>query len=319
MSYLSEWLQKTLGMSSGIQIKVLISLLVVLGLWLIPRLILRIVLWRVEDIRTRYRWNKASGIFSIIAVCVAVAFIWLEEFQSIMTFLGLVSAGVTIALKDPIVNVAGWVYILLRRPIEVGDRIQIGEHAGDVIDLRISQFTLMEIGNWVDADQSTGRVIHIPNGKVFVEPLANYSKGFQYIWNEIPVLITFESNWEKAKKILQKIANRQAEHLSGPAREEVKKAAQKFMIFYTKLTPIVYTSVRESGVLLTARYLCEPRRRRSSAEAIWEDILKGFAGCGDIDFAYPTRRFFNNISEKKNTAESESVETDKEESENETG
>ena len=67
---------------------------------------------------------------------------------------------------------------------------------------RIFMFTLMEIGNWVDADQSTGRVIHIPNGKVFKEVLANYSKGFQYIWNEIPVLVTFESNWKKAKEIL---------------------------------------------------------------------------------------------------------------------
>ncbi len=82
----------------------------------------------------------------------------------------------------------------------MGDRIQVGNFAGDVIDLRIFQFTLMEIGNWVDADQSTGRVIHIPNGKVFTEMLANYSKGFHYIWNEIPFLVTFESNWKKQKK-----------------------------------------------------------------------------------------------------------------------
>jgi small-conductance mechanosensitive channel len=224
-----------------------------------------------------------------------------------MTFLGLVAAGVSIALKDPIVNVAGWIYILLRRPIEVGDRIQIGEHAGDVIDLRISQFTLMEIGNWVDADQSTGRVIHIPNGKVFVEPLANYSKGFQYIWNEIPVLITFESNWEKAKEILLNIANKHAEHLSEPARAKVKEAAQKFMIFYSKLTPIIYTRVKDSGVLLTARYLCEPRRRRGSAEAIWEDILREFAKYDDIDFAYPTQRFYNNLIESKKSVKSTSV------------
>jgi small-conductance mechanosensitive channel len=181
----------------------------------------------------------------------------------------------------------------------VGDRIQIGSNAGDVIDIRVFQFTLMEIGNWVGADQSTGRIIHVPNGKVFAEPLANYSKGFHYIWNEIAVLITFESDWQKAKEILLGIGSRHAEELSASAEDRVRRAARRFMIFYTKLTPTVYTTVKDSGVLLTIRYLCEPRRRRGSEEAIWEDILTEFAGCADIDFAYPTRRFYDSLLEKK--------------------
>ena len=71
------------------------------------------------------------------------------------------------------------------------------------------------------------------------------------------------------------------------------------MIFYSKLTPTVYTSVRDCGVLLTIRYLCEPRRRRGTEQSIWEDILEQFAQCDDIDFAYPTRRFYNNVIEGK--------------------
>ena len=71
------------------------------------------------------------------------------------------------------------------------------------------------------------------------------------------------------------------------------------MIHYSKLTPTVYTSVKESGVLLTIRYLCEPRRRRGSEETIWEDILNAFAAYSDIDFAYPTQRFYDNIREGK--------------------
>ena len=71
------------------------------------------------------------------------------------------------------------------------------------------------------------------------------------------------------------------------------------MIFYSQLTPIVYTSVRDSGVLLTMRYLCEPRRRRGSEELIWEEILEEFGRCDDIDFAYPTQRFFDNMKEGK--------------------
>ena len=98
---------------------------------------------------------------------------------------------------------------------------------------------------------------------------------------------------------MQEIATRHAEHLSKPAEEKVKEASEKFMIFYKTLTPTVYTSVKDSGVLLTIRYLCEPRRRRGSAQAIWEDILQEFAGCADIDFAYPTRRFYDNLLEGK--------------------
>ena len=117
------------------------------------------------------------------------------------------SAGLAIALKDMLSDLAGWVFILWRKPIEVGNRIQIGENSGDVIDVRPFQFTILEIGNWVKADQSTGRIIHIPNGSVFLQPLCNYDMGFKFIWNEIPVMITFDSDWEKAKEILQVIAN----------------------------------------------------------------------------------------------------------------
>jgi small-conductance mechanosensitive channel len=215
------------------------------------------------------------------------------------TFLGLFSAGMAIALKDPVANLAGWGFIIWRRPFELGDRIQIGEYAGDVVDIRIFQFTLLEIGNWVDSDQSTGRIIHVPNSKVFFESLANYTMEFNYIWNEIPVRITFESNWMKAKKLLLEIVNRHADNISDTIKEQVHHAARRFLIIYTKFTPIVYTSVKEYGVCLTIRYMCEPRRRRSSEEIIWEDILKSFAQEPDIEFAYPTQRFFRHHIESK--------------------
>ena len=129
--------------------------------------------------------------------------------------------------------------------------------------------------------------------------LANYSRGFQYLWHEIPVLITFESDWRKAKDILLEIAKKHAEELSGSAERRVRQAAKKFMIFFSKLTPIVYTTVRDCGVLLTIRVLCEPRARRGTEEAIWEDILDEFSKCDDIDFAYPTQLFYNNMTEGK--------------------
>ena len=149
---------------------------------------------------------------------------------------------------------AGWVFINTRTPFQVGDRVQIDNHTGYIIDIRLFQFTILEVGNWVDADQSTGRIIHIPNSAVFKQSQANYSRGFQYIWNEIPILLTFESNWKIAKTILEKIGNEHAELISKPAKRRIKEAAKKYLLTYTHLTPIVYTSVRDSGVLLTIRY-----------------------------------------------------------------
>jgi len=299
MKNLMAWIQEAIGLSPEIQIKIFASLIITLVLWILYSLIIKIVWRRTENVRTLYSWRKNSGYIVIVLGVFLIGRLWFSGFQSIATYLGLLSAGIAIALKDVVSNFAGWLFIISRRPFSVGDRIQIGNHAGDVIDTRFFQFTLMEIGNWVNADQSTGRIIHIPNGMVLSEVLANYSKGFQYIWNEISVLITFESNWQKAKKILQKIADKDAEQLSKAAEKRVKEASKKFMILYSRLTPIVYTSLQNSGILLTIRYLCEPQRRRDSEQVIWEDVLKEFSEHVDIDFAYPTQRFYNNQLERK--------------------
>lgn len=269
------------------------SAVVSLLLWLLRHMIMRFVWHKVEDIHVRYRTKKITNFTIVIIGVLILGRIWIQGFQSITTFLGLLSAGIAIALKDTITNLAGWLFILGRRPFTIGDRLQIGAHAGDVIDIRLFQFTILEISNWVDEEQSTGRIIHIPNSQVLTIPIANYSKGFQYIWNEIPVLITFESNWEKAKEILTQIINKHSEHLTHTAQKKLREASKDFLIFYSKLTPIVYTSVKDSGVLLTIRHLCEPRYRRNMKQSIWEDILRTFAHCNDIDFAYPTQRFFN--------------------------
>ncbi|MEE9218762.1 MAG: hypothetical protein V3U98_06810 [Acidobacteriota bacterium] len=79
----------------------------------------------------------------------------------------------------------------------------------------------------------------------------------------------------------------------------MRKAAQKFLIFFQHLTPIVWTSVADSGVTLTVRYICEPRQRRASEAAIWEDVLRAFSACDDVDLAYPTTRFYSNTLEGK--------------------
>lgn len=307
---LHDFIQKYFGLSPEFQYKLIESAVIIFIIFIIRNLVRRLLISRIEDIKQRYQWLKTLSYISVFIILFFLIHVWFRLFDSFSTFLGLVSAGIAIALKDPLANIVAWLFIMVRKPFKVGDRIQIGKVSGDVIDIRLFQFSVNEIGNWVDADQSTGRIIHVPNGIVFTEPQANYTTGFEYIWNEMPVLLTFESNWQKAKEILLDIVNRHAVPLNAEAEQQIKETAIKFLIFYSKLTPIVYTSVKDSGVLLTIRYVCDPRKRRITEEQIWEKILTSFAEHKDIDFAYPTTRFYNNITEGKQKADKKSLPTE---------
>ena len=297
MNTLVEWLGQFIPIEATILEKLLMTAFIVVFLQILRWIILRVVLKSVDDSRSIYRWKKTATYITFTFIVLVAGALWIPTLDSISTFLGLVSAGIAVALKDPIVNFAGWGFILGRRPFEVGDRIQVGDYAGDVVDIRIFQFTILEIGNWVDADQSTGRIVHIPNGRVFTDSIVSFTKGFKYIWIEIPVLVTFESDWKKAKQLLIDIAKKHGSTQTAAAKRSVREASRKFMIYYKNLTPIVYTNVKDSGVMLTIRSLSNPRRRRNLEEEFWEAILTEFAKHPDIDFAYPTQRFFNNLKE----------------------
>ena len=297
LQYIKSTIQGIPYSNSQFIIKLIESIVLLILIWLIKKLIIKLINKNISDVKTQYHWRKLINSIILIFAIILVGRLWFKGAQSFVTYLGLLSAGIAIALKDVITNLAGWLYIISRRPFNVGDRIQIGEFAGDVIDQSFFEFTLLEIGNWVHADQSTGRIVHIPNGKIFTQDLANYDKGFNYVWNEIEVVVTFESDWQKAKKILLDIANNKGDNITKRMENQIKKAAKKFMIFYKELTPIVYTSVIDYGVKLTIRHLCETRKRRNYDEAIWEDILLEFAKNKNIELAYPTTRFYNNKEE----------------------
>jgi small-conductance mechanosensitive channel len=302
---MNDWLSGLLGANLGPTTvrRIVATLVAVVTLWLLRWAVLHLLWRRVSDAGRRYRWRKGVTYTVVTVGAVVVGRIWFAGVRDLATVIGLVSAGLAIALRDPVSNLAGWAFIIWRRPFQVGDRIQIGATAGDVIDIRIFQFSLLEIGHWVDADQSTGRIVHVPNGRVFTDAVANYTTGFQYIWDEIPVLVTFESDWRAARALLLEIAAEHAAHVGERASRQIESASRQFMIHYEKLTPMVYTSTRDSGVLLTIRYLCEPRRRRVAASAIWEDILDAFAAHPEMDLAYPTTRYFDHRTEGKRRAE----------------
>lgn len=272
--------------------QVVFSLVALLFLMVLRLISSTLINRKIKDDRKRYHMRRIATYIHTTLLFLVVGSIWFQGIASIGTFLGLASAGLAVALHDSIANMAGFLFIEARKPFRVGDRIEIDGVKGDVIDVRLFEFSVVEVGNWVDADQSTGRIIHVPNSKVLNSPLSNYHIGFEYIWNEIPVLITFESNWRKAKELLSEIGRKHAEPLSQGAQQQIRRAARKYLIVAGTLTPTVYTSVRDSGVLLTIRYIVNPRQRRGTEQLMWEEILDTFAAESDIDLAYPTTRFY---------------------------
>lgn len=289
---LSRWLGSLTDFEGEFWSRVGATFLAFLVYWGLRWAVSRVVERSSADERLRFLTRKTLHYLLALLLLLVVSRIWFEGMQDVATLLGLLFAGLALALRDWIASFVGWLYILWRHPFSLGDRIQVGAHAGDVIDIRMFQFAILEIGNWVHADQSTGRVVHIPNARVLTEPVANYSRGLRHIWNEIPFRLTFDSNWRRAKGMLQEIAKR---HCASEevARRKLAEARHEWLIYYPHLHPTVYTSIDDSGILLTVRYLTDPRQRRSSAEALTEDVLDAFAGQDDLRFAFPTRRTFN--------------------------
>ena len=224
---LSQFVETATGLNPDLQSKLFGSVLVFLLIWLFQRLAHAILTRRIKDVKNLYHWNKVSSYIIAMLGLIVVGRIWFAGVAALATFFGLLSAGLAIAFRDPLVNLAGWAFILWRRPFRVGDRIEVGDNRGDVIDQSLFNFSLMEIGNRVDAEQSTGRVILIPNGSVFNQTIGNYYLGFHYIWLEVPVLVTFESNWQRAKQLMADIAEEKTVHLSKIAQKTPARSLSK--------------------------------------------------------------------------------------------
>lgn len=261
-----------------------------ISIYLLAALIIRIINRQVGDLRKRHTARKVTLYSASLIILVLSVIFWLEGVKSVAVVISIVGAGLVLALADVILCFAGWLLIIFKHPFTVGDRIEIGNVKGDVIDIRMFQTALLEVGNWVYGEQSTGRVVHVPNSGVFREKLFNYTKGFEFIWNEIKITVTFESDWKNAKEIMLSHANPEIDKLKAKIQSSISRMAEQYMIYYEKYTPIVYTKIGDYGIELTLRYLTEVRNRRNSEDRICKDILVDFDKEREISFAYPTYR-----------------------------
>lgn len=265
-----------------------VTLLIVLVAFALAQISKRLVLRYVDDTTRRYRASKYIGRGFTVVTLLLITALWAPNLGGLLTILTIIGAGLAVATREVLLSFLGWMNIALRSPFKQGQRIEINGVRGDVVDIRLLHTTLMEIGNWVDADQSTGRLLHIPNAWIFQHAVQNYTHGFDFIWHEIPVTLTFRSDWEAAREIMLELAGESADIVERQAAQQLKRLSREYLVHYSILTPFVYVRVAENGVQLTLRYLCEVRRRRGTQHALTLGLLERFQEHGGIEMAYPT-------------------------------
>ncbi|MEA3306082.1 MAG: mechanosensitive ion channel [Candidatus Omnitrophota bacterium] len=270
--------------------KFVVSVVSILIIYLLTALICRIINRKVDDIKKKYNARKTTFYVATLLMLLCLSFIWIENFSKLTVVLSVLGAGLVFALQELILCIAGWFVIIFKKPFDSGDRIEINGVKGDVIDINFLQSSFLEIGSWVGEDQSTGRVVHIPNSMVFRHAVYNYTRDFEFIWNEIKIVVTFESNWKRAKEIILNHAQEEADRIKQEVDRLIRKMATQYLIYYEKLTPIVYVKIVGHGVELSLRYLTEAKRRRSTQDEISKKILGDFEKEGHVNFAYDTLR-----------------------------
>ena len=146
----------------------LIVAAILVGVFVLSRLALRIARRFVTDPKKLYQTNRfVRRTAGLIALVLIVGF-FSPRLGDVLTVLTVIGAGIAIALREALLSIAAWFHISIMSPYKQGDRIEINGVAGDVVDIRLMKTTLMEIRNWVDADQSTGRILYIPNNWIFL-------------------------------------------------------------------------------------------------------------------------------------------------------
>src|SRR5271170_5739098 len=154
----------------------------------------------------RYRVRKVLVFSGYFATLLFVSILFEDRLGRLSFAIGIAGAGVAVALQDVLASIAGAFALGFSRLYTAGDRVQIGDTRGDVIDIGLLRTTLMEIGNWVSRDLYSGRNVRVPNNMVLKTSVFNYSQGFHFIWDEIKVLFTTASDCSFAKEMLLRVA-----------------------------------------------------------------------------------------------------------------
>lgn len=242
---------------------------------------------RLQDPKTRYGFRKAVSLLLIVAVLVVLLRIWIPNPEALLVAYGVVAAGIAIALQDLVKNLAGGIVIFLGGLYQVGNRIEIRGTFGDVIGIGLFNTTLLEVRGWVQADQATGRITTVPNGAVLNTPVQNYTKHHKYLWDELLVVVTSESNWGEAMRLLGEIGHEHTAEFIDDANESLTRLERYYYVEGRPLDPNVYVKPETDGYGLTLRYVVDARKRRSINSDIWGHVIRVFDEHPEI-FIAPT-------------------------------
>ncbi len=233
---------------------------------------------RVEDSASEYNIRRIVKLVTALVLILIIASMLFANWYTAVVSLGLVSLILGFALQTPITSFIAWIYILVRTPYRVGDRIKIGDASGDVIDVGYLDTTLWEFGgDYLSTDHPSGRVIKFPNSNVLSSAVYNYSWPlFPYIWNEIKFNVAYESDLGFVAQTMRQIAE-----------EEIGEAMLERVRTFRSLlseTPVDQVEVREYPAVLfrvsnntwleaIVRYLVEPKQAGRVKSKLIEKML----------------------------------------------
>lgn len=282
---------RDLYLHGGLQ-KVLVFVALALLLYVILRLVRQALGHHIEDVNRRHILRKWIG-YAYFGLLVAFAIAIFADFLTgLGTVIAVLLAGVAIALQDVLKSVVGWLYLSSRSGIEVGTRVEVNGTTGDVIDVGVLKTTMLEVGNLVYGRQATGRLVTIPNYQMLSEATVVSGGVNPFVWQEVRVTVTFESDWRRAEEILKQAGEELHAEIESELEAGFRSLERRYAFKYGTRTPIVYVTIGDSGVQLTLRYMVNVRRRRGSEDRVSRLVLDQLVAEPAIELAYPTYRLY---------------------------
>lgn len=283
---------KLLGFNATNAHKLLFTVILLASLYLLSK-ILRGVATAFGGDRERAAFWTRQGVSLTTFILGVAGFvsIWFDNPARLATGVGLVGAGLAFALQKVVTSFAGYFVILRGKTFSVGDRIKMGSVRGDVISLNFIQTVIMEMGEppsmqeedpgmWVRSRQYSGRIVTISNAQIFEEPVYNYSRDFQYIWEEMHLPISYKDDRNRAEQIILDAVNRHTEDIRKLAQPELDRLKERFFIEASEIRPRVYMRITDNWVELAVRFLCGTHDIRGLKDRISRDILREFDDAG---------------------------------------
>lgn len=219
---------------------------------------------------------------------IIILLIWLGFGSNFTVAMGILGAGIAFASQEVIGSLAGYVNIVTGNLFRIGDRVKIGNVMGDVLDISVLRTTVMEIGEWVQADQYTGRIVTVANRVVFSDPVFNYTQHWDYLWDEITIPVTYNSNWQRAGQLMLEHAREYTSHLQEQAQTTLHDLMKLYPLHETAVEPTLYIVMTDNWIEMTLRYIVETRERRQVKARLHQELLQHFEAEPEITIASMT-------------------------------